>query len=44
MKCKKCGSDMIIDEWNGWVWYCAVCDIVYRPATNKEIEDQEKGL
>lgn len=42
MNCKKCGSIMFIDEWNGWVWTCPICDAVGRKATKEEIEDQEK--
>ena len=42
MKCKKCGSDMIIDEWNGWIWYCFACDYEGREATDEEIQEQEE--
>ena len=42
MDCKKCGSVMFIDTWNGWVWTCINCDTTGRGATNKEIEEQEK--
>lgn len=41
MKCKKCGTSMIIDEWNGWVWACFNCDNISRKATNKEISIEE---
>lgn len=42
MVCKKCGIEMVIDEWNGWVWTCFLCDITGRNATYKESEKQEK--
>ena len=41
MNCKKCGTVMVIDEWDGWVWKCYHCDAVGRKATNEEIEAQE---
>jgi len=44
MKCEKCGTPMIIDEWNGWAWTCLNCENVGRTATNEEIGKQEKEL
>ena len=41
MDCKKCGSVMFIDSWNGWVWTCIDCDTIGRAATEKEILEQE---
>lgn len=42
MNCPKCGTEMIIDEWNGWVWTCFHCDYIDRQATDKEIEEWEE--
>lgn len=44
MNCLQCKKDMMIDEWNGWYWFCAFCDIYGRKATQKEIETWEKQL
>jgi len=44
MKCKHCKSELIIDEWNGWVWTCFFCEYVGRKATEKEIEKHEKNM
>jgi ssDNA-binding Zn-finger/Zn-ribbon topoisomerase 1 len=41
MKCKNCGGWMVLDEWNGWVWYCFNCDTCGRIATDEEIETQQ---
>ena len=38
MKCKKCGYEMIISEWDGWIWYCPLCEIDGPPATEEELE------
>jgi len=38
MTCHKCGTIMLIDEWNGWKWSCFNCGHVGRCATNSEIE------
>lgn len=46
MKCKKCGGCMVIDEWDGWRWFCFYCDIPGRRATDAEIkkmEDRQNG-
>jgi len=40
MECKKCGAKMIIDEWEGWKWFCVACNLHSRVATGEEIEDQ----
>ena len=40
MKCK-CGTEMIISEWDGWVWMCFYCDYVGRKATDEEIKELE---
>lgn len=39
MKCKKCGTEMFIDTWNGWVWTCFHCDYIGRAATSREIRE-----
>ena len=44
MKCPECGMPMIINEWEGWIWVCFHCDHVDRPATNEEVELQEKSF
>jgi len=44
MNCPKCGTDMVIDEWNGWIWNCFNCDFVGRVATDEEIEKQEEEI
>ena len=45
MKCPKCKkADMIIDEWNGWVWTCFICDYVGRSASYAEIKNFERNL
>ena len=44
MKCKKCNEQMVIDEWDGWKWYCVICDVYGRIATDAEIAAQEKAL
>jgi len=41
MECEKCGTAMVIDEWNGWVWTCFHCDNIGRLATNEEVAAQE---
>lgn len=41
MKCD-CGADMILDEWEGWIWTCFNCGKVGRPATNKEVKKYER--
>ena len=35
---------MVIDEWNGWVWTCFLCDYVGRSASPAEIKNCEKNL
>ena len=42
MKCK-CGYEMTINTWHGWVWECIPCNYIGRPATDKEIEDYERN-
>lgn len=42
MTCLKCKTEMIIDEWEGWVWYCPHCDYEGEKATDKEIQNYEK--
>ena len=37
MKCPKCKAEMIIDEWNGWVWTCFNCDHIGRESTDEEV-------
>ena len=44
MECPECGTSLVIDEWGGWQWTCFHCDFVGRYATNKEIEQYEKGV
>ena len=44
MKCEKCDGELVIDDWNGWVWTCLFCDTEYRKATNEEIEEWEETL
>ena len=29
----------IIDEWNGWIWFCITCENEGRKATDEELED-----
>ena len=41
MKCKKCGAELVIDEWNGWVWACFNCDTIWRRATLREVKKNE---
>jgi len=38
----KAEAEMIIDEWNGWVWFCCNCWFKGREATDEEIEEYEK--
>jgi uncharacterized Zn finger protein (UPF0148 family) len=42
MKCPCCGTPLVIDEWGGWIWTCFHCDYTARPATDEEIEAQER--
>jgi len=42
MRCNECDAEMIIDEWNGWIWYCYNCGHEGRNATSKEIEELEE--
>ena len=41
-KCKKCGLDLAISEWDGWIWKCFICDEDYHKANDKEVEEWEK--
>ncbi len=43
MECSECGTQMIISEWDGWVWICLHCDHVGRNATPEEIEEYEQN-
>lgn len=40
--CPKCGSPLIIDEWRGWYWMCIHCEYSGGPATQKEIDYEQK--
>ena len=44
MICPKCGTEMIISEWDGWVWRCYHCDYIGIEATNDEVEAQRKEI
>lgn len=39
-QCPRCGSPLIIDEWDGWHWVCWHCEYDGGPATNKEIDTE----
>ena len=41
MICTACGQEMYIDDWDGWVWKCPMCDYVGRTATYEESDQQE---
>lgn len=38
MKCPKCNNEMIISEWDGWIWLCVFCSHEGQPATPEEQE------
>ena len=40
MRCKNCNAKMIIDEWEDWKWFCPLCNLYGRVATEEEIKDQ----
>ena len=40
-QCKDCGYPLIIDEWEGWRWYCYYCDKYHDYATPEEIKEEE---
>jgi len=42
MICSKCKAEMIIDEWEGWIWICINCGHEGREATNEEIQEYEE--
>ena len=42
MICKRCKTEMIIDEWDGWKWACYNCEKTGRKATKEDIEKQEQ--
>ena len=42
MKCPKCETPLVIDEWNGWVWLCFHCEHEERKATDEECSEQEQ--
>ena len=44
MNCPKCGTVMVIDEWDGWMWTCFHCDFVGREATYEECEAQRREI
>ena len=46
MNCPMCGTEMVIDSWNGWVWTCFnfKCGYVGRQATYEEYDKQEKEI
>jgi len=39
MNCKTCNTQMYIDEWNGWQWYCYLCDKHYDKASDEDIKE-----
>lgn len=43
MKCPKCNTEMIIDEYRGWIWTCFHCDHIDREAKDEEIENLEQN-
>ena len=36
MKCPKCNNDMVISEWDGWIWLCIFCGHEGHIATPEE--------
>lgn len=44
MNCTKCKGWLVIDEWNGWRWFCPHCEYVGRYATDEEIDEQHKEM
>lgn len=44
MKCPKCNNEMIISEWDGWIWLCVFCSHEGQTATPEEqaIYDNEQ--
>jgi len=44
MTCPNCGTQMVIDEWGGWMWTCFYCDFVGREATYEECEAQQREI
>ena len=44
MNCPKCGAQMVIDEWGGWMWTCFLCDFVGLEATDEECESQRREI
>jgi len=43
-KCILCKQEMIISEWDGWVWMCPVCDYEGESATDIEVEEWEEEV
>jgi hypothetical protein len=43
-KCVLCKQEMIISEWDGWVWMCPVCDYEGESATDIEVEEWEEEM
>ena len=44
MRCKNCKEEMIISDWDGWIWMCPACDATGRKATIREIQIHEKEM
>jgi ssDNA-binding Zn-finger/Zn-ribbon topoisomerase 1 len=44
MICEKCGTPMIIDEWEGWIWFCGNCEAEGEYANTEEIKQQESEV
>lgn len=44
MKCERCGTAMLVDDWHGWVWKCFHCGSTGRPATNDEVMEGYKAV
>jgi len=43
MTCCFCGSQMVMDEWDGWQWICINCDNSCQ-ATDDEIKEYEQEM
>lgn len=41
--CHQCGTILIIDEWEGWIWRCFNCNYEGEKATDEEIEEFEQN-
>ena len=42
MKCPKCNNEMVISEWDGWIWFCFFCWYEGQVATPEELEEYDK--